>query len=124
MAKQREFAETFGIPFEATQGGAEATYPEYQLTIQHLVREEPARNAAVRSAAALGRPIPVSVSNPLIGAWILDRARSTYSDNTGPARRTMVLENAGTAIKHTTMTTKGKDTAGVEYNRTEILTRP
>ena len=31
-----EPAEKYGIPFEATQGGAETTYPEYQLTIQQM----------------------------------------------------------------------------------------
>ncbi len=97
--KQAEFAETNGLPFEVTQGGAEKTYPEYQLRIQQLMREEAAKTAAAR------RSIPPSASNPLIGIWVLDRAKSTFSDDTGPAKRTMIFESAGTAIKHTTMTT-------------------
>ena len=32
----RKPAEKYGIPFEATQGGANTTYPEYQLQIQQL----------------------------------------------------------------------------------------
>jgi hypothetical protein len=32
-----------GIPFEATQGGAQTTYPEYQIRVQQLLREEAAR---------------------------------------------------------------------------------
>jgi hypothetical protein len=42
--KHREFAERFKIPFEATQGGAEVMYPEYQLKLQELLRtQQPAR---------------------------------------------------------------------------------
>ena len=34
--RHTEPAENYGIPFEATQGGAITTYPEYQLTIEKL----------------------------------------------------------------------------------------
>lgn len=36
--KHREPAEQFNLPFEATQGGAATTYPEYQRTIEQLRR--------------------------------------------------------------------------------------
>jgi hypothetical protein len=39
----RQFAETYGIPFEATRGGAETTYPEYQLKIQKMRADANAR---------------------------------------------------------------------------------
>ena len=50
--KQTEFAEMHGIPFEATQGGAQTTYPEYQVRIQQLIREEAAAKAARAAAPA------------------------------------------------------------------------
>lgn len=33
----KEFAEHLGLPFEATRGGRESTYPEYQLTLQKMM---------------------------------------------------------------------------------------
>ena len=33
----KEFAGHFGLPFEATRGGRDSTYPEYQLTLQRLM---------------------------------------------------------------------------------------
>jgi hypothetical protein len=36
----REFADRFGIPFEATQGGKETTYPEYQLKLAELKAQQ------------------------------------------------------------------------------------
>lgn len=47
----REPAEKYGIPFEATLGGAETLYPEYQLTIARLRAEAEAKAAAAASAA-------------------------------------------------------------------------
>lgn len=42
--KQREFAERYKVPFEATQGGAEVMYPEYQQKLQQMLRaQQPAR---------------------------------------------------------------------------------
>ena len=37
--EHRQYAETHGLPFEVTHGGAETMYPEYQLRIQELLRE-------------------------------------------------------------------------------------
>src|ERR1700704_6334483 len=33
----KEFAQHFGLPFEATRGGRDSTYPEYQLTLQKMM---------------------------------------------------------------------------------------
>ena len=41
-----EFAEKVGLPFDATRGGKESLYPEYQLKIQEMVKQEAARKAA------------------------------------------------------------------------------
>lgn len=55
--KHTEAAEKYDVPFEATQGGAETTYPEYQLKIQRMRAEMQAKKeAAARDAAA--RPDP------------------------------------------------------------------
>ncbi len=39
----KEFAEHVGLPFEATRGGKDSTYPEYQLTLQRLMAKQPKR---------------------------------------------------------------------------------
>ena len=36
-----EFADTHHIPFEATRGGAETMYPEYQLKLQQMMAGAP-----------------------------------------------------------------------------------
>jgi hypothetical protein len=33
----REFAARMGLPFEATRGGRDSTYPEYQLKLQKML---------------------------------------------------------------------------------------
>jgi hypothetical protein len=40
--RQEEFSMRHGIPFTATQGGAETIYPEYQTELERLMREQPA----------------------------------------------------------------------------------
>jgi hypothetical protein len=40
-----EFAEHFGLPFEATRGGKETLYPEYMKKIEELKKTMPARPA-------------------------------------------------------------------------------
>ena len=35
----KEFAEHFGLPFEATRGGRDSTYPEYQLTLRRMAEQ-------------------------------------------------------------------------------------
>jgi hypothetical protein len=41
-----EFAQQVGLPFAATRGGKESTYPEYQLKLQEMMKEDAARKAA------------------------------------------------------------------------------
>jgi hypothetical protein len=45
-----EFAQRVGLPFGATRGGKESLYPEYQLKIQEMTKEEAARKAAADAA--------------------------------------------------------------------------
>jgi hypothetical protein len=47
-----EFAERFGIPFEATRGGRESLYPEYVDKITRFAAEEAAQKAAAAARAA------------------------------------------------------------------------
>ena len=37
--KQTQFADEAGIPFEATQGGAETLYPEYRIKLREMIAE-------------------------------------------------------------------------------------
>jgi hypothetical protein len=39
----QEFAETYGLPYEATRGGAETLYPEYRLTMGPPAKAPPAQ---------------------------------------------------------------------------------
>ena len=41
-----EFAKKYGLPFEATRGGKETIYPEYELKIQQLLRSAQSRQAS------------------------------------------------------------------------------
>ena len=41
-----DLADKVGLPFAATRGGKESLYPEYQLKIQELMKEDAARKAA------------------------------------------------------------------------------
>src|SRR3981081_1796288 len=48
----KEFAEHMGLPFEATRGGKDSTYPEYQLTLQKMISlANPANTAKTRKRA-------------------------------------------------------------------------
>jgi hypothetical protein len=48
-----EFGEMHSIPYEATRGGMETTYPEYQLKLAEMMkRDEAAKDAAARKEAA------------------------------------------------------------------------
>jgi hypothetical protein len=38
--EHREFGEVHNIPFKATRGGKESTYPEFQLKIAEFAREQ------------------------------------------------------------------------------------
>ena len=43
-----DFAEQFGLPYEATQGGAETLYPEYVQRLQEMMGEASAGNWSPR----------------------------------------------------------------------------
>ena len=47
-----EFAEVHNLPFKATQGGKETTYPEYMDKIKQFAQEEAAEKAKVAADAA------------------------------------------------------------------------
>ncbi len=46
--RQTRFSERLKIPFEATLGGAETLYPEYQLKLQDMMKPQPATRPAAR----------------------------------------------------------------------------
>ena len=46
----KEFAETLGIPFEASRGYKEAMYPEYLPKLRKMMAEMPAATAAAKPA--------------------------------------------------------------------------
>ena len=46
--KQTEFAETLGIPYEASQGFKEAMYPEYLAKLRKLMAQMPAKPAGTK----------------------------------------------------------------------------
>jgi len=102
--KHPEFAESLGLPFEVTQGGVEMRYPEYQLKIQQLLKDEAAKKAQATkkgTVAAVG-----AAKDPLFGTWVLDRAQSTFSDNPVD-QRTMTFEAAsGGGIRHVVETVR------------------
>jgi hypothetical protein len=58
--KQTEFGINHDIPFEATQGGAAVTYPEYQDRIAELRRQEAAAKAAAAAKEAATKAPPTS----------------------------------------------------------------
>jgi hypothetical protein len=41
----KEFSDRFGIPFEATRGGRETTYPEYQIVLRALMLAQSKKKA-------------------------------------------------------------------------------
>ena len=128
----REVPTKYQIPFEAAQGGARTTYPEYIPRLREqlaAVRAEAARAAAASSTIG---------QTGIAGKWRLDRPKSTFTE-TRPARgagagaggggggggraggaapdaqlhwRTMVIEAVGDGIKHTTDTKIGNNDTG------------
>ena len=66
-------------------------------------------------AVAQGVTVAQSVSDSALGAWTLNRAKSTFSDAV-PYRRVMKFEVVGDAIKETTYTmSTNKPSVLVEY---------
>jgi len=54
--KEDEFAAKQGLPFEATQGGKETTYPEYELKLRQMIKEMP-KPPAKQSAQNSGKDV-------------------------------------------------------------------
>ena len=54
--EHREFGEAHGLPYKATIGGRETLYPEYQLKIAEIMKEEAAEKAAKEAAATKAAP--------------------------------------------------------------------
>jgi hypothetical protein len=50
--KQDGYAEKHGLPFEATQGGKETLYPEYEIKLKKMISEMPKKAPAPASAKA------------------------------------------------------------------------
>ena len=72
-----EFAERFGLPYEATQGGANTLYPEYVRELAMMAQPSAASGAPVADAGPLG---PVA-SRPA------GRGASGHRSAPGPRRR-------------------------------------
>jgi hypothetical protein len=53
-----EFAQKVGLPFGATRGGKESLYPEYQLKVQEMIKEDAARKAADAVKSSPGDAAP------------------------------------------------------------------
>jgi hypothetical protein len=104
-----EVSEKYGIPYEATRGGAETTYPEYQKKLKEWLARDVARKAAAHPATGS------TANTGIFGTWRLNRAKSSFTENkrrAGPLGldattvewRTMKFEAVGDAVKHTTDT--------------------
>ncbi len=105
-----EVSKKYNIPFEATQGGPETTYPEYQIKLKQLM--DAARAKEVASART---PASRPGETGFFGTWRLDRTKSTFTESkkrTGPLGvdatavewRVMKIESAGDGLRHTTDT--------------------
>jgi hypothetical protein len=103
----REVSIKYDLPYEATRGGAQTIYPEYQARLKELA-------AASRNTTANVLPAGAKETG-FAGTFRLNRAKSTFTQNqvrTGPLGldattvewRTMKFEPAGDGIKHTTDT--------------------
>ena len=73
-AEHREFSETLGIPYEASQGYKEAMYPEYLPKLRRLMAEMQVKREAQRPAgteaprpAGTGAPRPAGNEAPRPG---------------------------------------------------------
>jgi len=59
--REDEFAAKQGLPFEATQGGKETTYPEYELKLRQMIKEmpkPPAKQSAQNSGKGVAKQGP------------------------------------------------------------------
>jgi hypothetical protein len=116
----QEFVTQRHVPLEAALGHKETTYPEYMFKMQ-AVQQTAAKNAAPKR--------PARIQAGFFGKWNLSIAKSTFksdlanyslsgADGSAPQWRTMVVEQAGDGIKHTTDTqlvTNATNFLRVEY---------
>ena len=116
----QEFVTQRHVPLEAALGHKETTYPEYMFKMQ-AVQQTAAKNAAPKR--------PARIQTGFFGKWNLSIAKSTFksdlanyslsgADGSAPQWRTMVVEQAGDGIKHTTDTqlvTNATNFLRVEY---------
>ena len=103
----QEFTSQRHVPLEAALGRRETIYPEY------LLKMEQTQKAVAKPAVQ--RKYPFAAQGGLIGKWTLSIAKSTFkndltnfslsgADGSAPQWRTMVFEQVGDSIKHTTDT--------------------
>ena len=100
-----EFMTKHNVPAVAQRGGPETMYPDF------LEKMKQAAAAAPKAAAAIARG-----ADPLMGEWLLNRAKSTFSV-TVPAKRVMKYEPAGGGIHHIIDTRPMANDSG--YDRVE-----
>ncbi|MEQ1947699.1 MAG: hypothetical protein ABL995_10955 [Bryobacteraceae bacterium] len=97
-----EFTSQRHVPMDAASGTRESTYPEYLLKME--ATQAAAKGAAPKRAAA--------AQTGFFGKWNLSIAKSTFTndltnfslsgaDGSAPQWRTMVIDKAGDAVKHT-----------------------
>jgi hypothetical protein len=102
-----EFVSQRHVPLDAALGRRETMYPEYLLKMQEMQPAEAKR-------AVPGRR-PASPQSGLFGKWNLSIAKSTFqsdlanyslsgADGSAPQWRTMLFEEVGDSVKHTTDT--------------------
>jgi hypothetical protein len=78
------------------------------------VAAAPAVLAALIVALALHVQLVAQANDTLLGTWILERGKSTFSGAV-PERRTMTFEKVDGGIRHTTETLQGEVTYRLQY---------
>jgi len=68
----------------------------------------------VLMAVAMPVAVGAQTSDPWMGTWVLDRAKSTFSGNV-PERRSMTFETVANGLRHTTETLQGEVTYKLTY---------
>lgn len=80
-----EFGKTFGIPFQATQGGSATLYPEYLKTLDLLIKGQPApptpppppQTPAPSQPSDAGKPVEVLELRPNLHMLVIDGVNVT-----------------------------------------------
>jgi hypothetical protein len=82
--------------------------------MSRMIRTVAAVVVAVLLAPAARTRVAAQASDPWLGTWVLDRAKSTFSGNV-PERRSMTFERVANGIRHTTVTLQGEVTYKLTY---------